>query len=86
MSDYAATFLVGAHRLGVPFPKLQTFFEIFWALYIDYSQYEKTILGIFVFIVYLRSYNNKSKFSFLETVESSRNMFYFRTSHFWAKC
>ena len=41
------TFLVGAHRFGVPFPKLQTSSEIFWALHIDYSQYEKTILGIF---------------------------------------
>ena len=50
MSYYTATFLVGAHRFGVPFPKLQTFSEIFWALHIDYSQYEKTILGIFVYL------------------------------------
>ena len=48
MSYYTATFLVGAHRFGVPFPKLQTFFEIFWALHVDYSQHKKTILGIFV--------------------------------------
>ena len=35
-----------------PFPKLQTFFEIFWvwALRIGYSQYEKGILGIFVYL------------------------------------
>ena len=26
------------------------FSEIFWALHIDYSQYEKTILGIFVYL------------------------------------
>ena len=50
MSYYTATFLVGAHRFGVPFPKLQTFSEIFWALHIDYSQYEKAILGIFVYL------------------------------------
>ena len=50
MSYYTATFLVGAHRFGVPFPKPQTFFEIFWALQIDCSQYEKTILGIFVYL------------------------------------
>ena len=50
MSYYTATFLVGAHRFGVPFPKLQTFSEIFWALHIDYSQYENTILGIFVYL------------------------------------
>ena len=50
MSYYTATFLVGAHRFGVPFPKLQTFSEILWALHTDYSQYEKTILGIFVYL------------------------------------
>ena len=43
------TFLVGAHRFGVPFPKLQTSSEIFWTLHIDYSQYEKTIRGIFAY-------------------------------------
>ena len=51
MSFYTATFLEGAHRFGVPFPKLQTFFEIFWALHIDFSQYEETILGIFVYLL-----------------------------------
>ena len=50
MPYYIATFLVGVHRFGVPFPKLQTFSEIFWALHIDYSQYEKSILGIFVYL------------------------------------
>ena len=35
-----------------PFPKLETFFEIFrvWALRIGFSQYEKVILGIFVYL------------------------------------
>ena len=46
-SYYTGTFLVGAHRLGVPFPKLQTFSEIFWTLPIDYSLYKQTILKIF---------------------------------------
>ena len=50
MSYYTATFSVGVHRFGVPFPKLQTFSEIFWALRIDYSQYEKKLLGIFVYL------------------------------------
>ena len=48
MSYYTVTFLVGVHRFGVPFPKLQTFSEIFWAPDTDSSQYEKTILGIFL--------------------------------------
>ena len=34
---------MGAHRFRDPFPKLQTFPEIFWALRIDYGQYENTI-------------------------------------------
>ena len=50
MSYYTATSLVGAHRFRVPFPKLQTFSEIFWAPHFDYSQYEKTMLGIFVYL------------------------------------
>ena len=50
MSYYTAMFLVGAHRFGVPFRKLQTFSEMFWGLHIDYIQYEKTILGIFVYL------------------------------------
>ena len=50
MSYYTVTFLVGAHRFGFPFPELQIFSEIFWALHIDYGQYEKTILGIFVYL------------------------------------
>ena len=50
MSYYTATFLVDVHRFGVPFPKLHTFSEIFSALHIDYSQYEKMILGIVVYL------------------------------------
>ena len=64
MSYYTATFLVGAHRFGVPFPKLQTFSEIFWALHIDYSQYEKTILGIFVYLFIYEVTTAKVNFRF----------------------
>ena len=64
MSYYTATFLVGAHRFGVPFPKLQTFSEIFWALHIDYSKYEKTVLGIFVYLFIYEVTTTKVKFRF----------------------
>ena len=52
MSYYTATLLVGAHRFGVLFPKLQKFSEKFWALHIGYSQYRKTILEIFVYLFF----------------------------------
>ena len=64
LSYYTATFLVGAHRFGDPFPKLQTFSEIFWALLIDYSQYEKTILGIFVYLFIYEITTTKVNFRF----------------------
>ena len=64
MSYYTATFLVGAHRFGVPFPKLQTFSEILWALHTDYSQYEKTILGIFVYFFIYEVPTTKVNFRF----------------------
>ena len=62
MSYYTATFLVGAHRFGVPLPKLQTFSEILWAQ--DYSQYEKTILGIFVYFFIYEVPTTKVNFHF----------------------
>ena len=64
MSYYTATLFVGAHRFRVPFPKLQTFSEIFWALHIDYSQYEKTILGIFVYLFIYEVATTKVNFRF----------------------
>ena len=64
MSYYTAIFLVGTHRFGVPFPKLQTFSEIFWVLHIDYSQYEKTILGIFVYLFIYEVTTTKVNFRF----------------------
>ena len=41
--------------------------------FLTYSLYEKTILGFFV---HLQSYNDKSEFSFLQTVQSSRNVLF----------
>ena len=64
MSYYTAIFLVGAHRFGVPFPKLQTFSEIFWALHVNYSQYEKTILEIFVYLFIYKVTTTKVHFRF----------------------
>ena len=64
MSYYTAIFLIGAYRFGVPFPKLQTFSEIFWALHIDYSQYEKTIPGIFVYLFIYEVTTTKVNFRF----------------------
>ena len=64
MSYFTATFLVGARRFGVPFRKLQTFSEIFWALHIDYSQYEKSILGIFVYLFINEVTTGKVNFRF----------------------
>ena len=64
MTYYTVTFLVGAHRFGVPFPKLQTFFEILWALRIHYSQYKKTILTIFAYLFIYEVSTTKVNFRF----------------------
>ena len=65
-SYYAGTFLVGANRFGVPFPKLETFSKIFWALPIDYSLYEKAILEIFVYLFIYEVTTAKKLFFFLQ--------------------
>ena len=64
LSYYTATFSVGAHRFGAPFPELQKFSEIFWAVHIDYSQYEKMILGIFVYLFIYEVTTTKVNFRF----------------------
>ena len=65
MSYYTATFLAGAHGFGLLFPKLQTFLENIWALHIDYSsEYEKTILGIFVYLFIYKVTMTKVNFRF----------------------
>ena len=62
MSYYTATFLAGSHRFGIPFPKLQTFSEILYALHIDYSQYEKTIQEISVYLLIYKVARTKAGF------------------------
>ena len=56
--------LVCAHRFGVPFPKLQTFSETFWAPHIDYGQYEKTVLKNFVYLFIYEVTATKVNFHF----------------------
>ena len=73
------------HGFGVPFPKSKTFFEIFRVLPIGYSL-RKNHTRNFCLFVYLRSYNDKSKFWFLQTVHSRRNTSFLRTIHFLTKC
>ena len=73
MSYYTAKFWVGFHRFRVPFPKLQTFSEIFWALHIDYSQYEKTILGIFA---YLFIYEDKTRTVFRNSAAKPQHVLF----------
>ena len=64
MTYYKGTFLAGAHWFGVLFPKLETFFGIFWVLTIDYSLYKKTILGIFVYLFLFKVTTIKVNFRF----------------------
>ena len=64
MSYYTRTFLVGAYWFGVPFPKLQTFYEISWVLPIEYSLCKKTILGIFVYLFISKVTTKKVNFRF----------------------
>ena len=54
MSYYTGIYLVGAQRFWFPFPKLDTFSEIFWVLPTDYM--------ILEFFIYLFICNDKSKF------------------------
>ena len=64
LSYYTGTFPVGDHWFGVPFPKLQTFSLIFCVLPIDYSLYQKTILGIFLYLFICKVTTTKVNFSF----------------------
>ena len=86
LSHYTATFLAGAYRFGVPSPKLQTLSEIFWALHIDYSHYEKTILGIFVYLFIYEVTMTKVNFHFWKQCNQATNMSYFRMRNFCTKC
>ena len=62
MSYYTGIYLVGAQRFWFPFPKLDTFSEIFWVLPIDYM--------ILEFFIYLFICNDKSKFQILLTLHA----------------
>ena len=62
-SYYTATLLAGALRFGVPFPKLQKFSEVFWALHIDYSLYKKNDT-IFVYLFIYEVTTTKVNFRF----------------------
>ena len=48
----------------VPFPKLKTYSGIFWVLLIDYSLYEKTIPGNFVYLFICEVTTTKVNFRF----------------------
>ena len=88
MSYYPGRFLLGAHWFGVSFSKLKTFSGIFWVLPIDYwlQSKRKSDTRDFCLLVCLRSYNSKSKFAFLQTVQSSLNTSNLRLNHVCAKC
>ena len=57
----------------------------YFGLYLFTTVYMKKRYQEFFLFVYLQSYKFKSKFSFLQTVQSRLNTFYLRTSHFCAK-
>ena len=58
------TFLAAAHWFRAPFLKLQTFSGIFWALSIDWSLYEKAILGSFPYLFSYEVSTTKVDFCF----------------------
>ena len=87
MSYYTGIFLVGAHWFGVPLPKLPTFSGILWFSSTYWLQsIRKNGNRNFCLFFYFQTYNGKSKFSFLHTVQSRSGTSYLRTSHFSVKC
>ena len=62
---------LGAHRFGVSFPKLYKHSLKYFELYLLTIVYEKNDIRKFCLFVYLGSYNDKSKFSFLQTVHQA---------------
>ena len=72
LSYYRGTFLIGTHWFGVPFPKLQTFSEIFYWL----QSIRKNDTRNFCLFVYFQSYNDKVNFRFTNsTVEAQHVLF-----------
>ena len=84
MLYYTATFLVGAHRLEFHFQNCR-YFLTYFGLYILTTINTKNDTRNFSLFVCLRSYNNKSKFPFLETVPPNRITSCLRMSHFLRK-
>ena len=86
MSYYTVTFLLGAHRFGVPFPKRKTFSEIFWALHIGYNQYKKMILGIFVYLFIYKVAMTKENFCFYKQCSQATSRFIWEQAIFEINC
>ena len=74
-SYYTGTFWVGAHWFRVLFPKVKTFFGIFWVLPIDYSLYEKTIPGIFIYLFICEVTMTKVNFPFYKQCSQAASRF-----------
>ena len=79
---YTRTFLVGAFCFGVPFPKLQTFSGIFWVLPVDYSLYEKRLLGIFVYEFICKVTMTKVNFRFYKQFSQAATRLIFERAIF----
>ena len=75
---FTGTFSVVAHRFEVPFPKLLSFFEIFWTLLVAYSLYKKPILGIFIYLFIYEVTTTKVNFRFYKQCRQT-------TTHFICK-
>ena len=74
-SYLVGTFFVDSDWFGVPFPKLLVLFGIFWVLRIDYSLYEKTILGIFVYLFISEITVTKVSFCFYKQCSQAATLF-----------
>ena len=70
--------------LGLQFQNYKHFLKYF-AFYLWTAVYSKNSTWDCCLFIYLQSYNDKRKFSFLQTVQPSRNTSYLRTSRFCAK-
>ena len=74
-SYLVGTFFVDSDWFGVPFPKLLVLFGIFWVLRIDYSLYEKAILGIFVNLFISEVTVTKVSFCFYKQCSQAATLF-----------
>ena len=72
--------------LGFRFQNNKHFLKYFGFYLLTTVYTKKSDTSKFCLIVYLWNYNDKNKFSFLQTVQSSHNISYLQTSHFCVKC